>query len=153
MATIRPATDADVPALVALGQRFLAWSPYASLAVTDEALASAIRRVMATGFAMVADDAGDPFGALLGVLSSPWVDDSKRIAVELAWWVEPEHRGSTAAVRLLREFQAWAKANGADGVTLSDLVVNGDAPAGELFNRLGFRMTERSHYCEVEATV
>lgn len=147
MATIRPATDADVPALLALGQRFLAWSPYAGM-FGEDAMAKAIAEAVATGFSRVAVVDGVAVGALLGALKPAWLDPSFVVACELAWWVEPEHRGGTAAVRMLHEFKAWAKDQGARGVVMAELV-QPDSPAFDLFQRLGFRMAERFHYCEV----
>lgn len=147
MATIRPATDADVPALLALGQRFLAWSPYAGM-FSEQAMAQAIADAVATGFSRVAVVDGVVVGALLGRIDGAWLDPSVIVACERAWWVEPEHRGGTAAVRMLVEFKSWAKDNGARGVVMAELV-QPDSPAADIFQRLGFRMAERFHYCEV----
>ena len=59
--------------------------------------------------------------------------------------MKPEHRGSKLAIKLLREFERWGKERGASHVVMSDLVIEGGTPAGQLFEKLGYVLVERSH--------
>ena len=59
-------------------------------------------------------------------------------ATDFAFFVLPEYRGSTLAVRLLREAEKWAKANGASELTiLHNTGINTDT-ATRFFNGVGY---------------
>lgn len=143
---VRRATIDDIDALVALGWRFVAYSPYGrTLQTTQQSLEAGIADTIANGVIFVADD-GEILGAIAGTMASPWMAGHHRCAVERAWWVDETLRGSAVAVRLLRSFEGWAIAQNAASVVMSDLVLaGGQLPAGELFERLGYECVERSH--------
>lgn len=44
--------------------------------------------------------------------------DDTLTAMEHFWWVEPSHRGSMTAVRLLKTGEEWAKAKGAERMVM-----------------------------------
>jgi len=69
------------------------------------------------------------------------VFSSEVIASELGWYVHPDHRKSTAAMRLLREYEKWAK--DCDYVTLSD--VQGSMDMDEVYTRRGYELEERTY--------
>ena len=91
------------------------------------------------------DDDGEPFGVLVGMETGVWFAPSTRIATELAWWVDPECRGGTAALRLVRMFQDWAASRGIKHVALSSIVTDGGPTAGRFIERQGFKLVERSY--------
>jgi GNAT superfamily N-acetyltransferase len=61
---------------------------------------------------------GRCIGMLAGHIGAPWFS-TVPIAKDLAWYVEPEHRGGMAAVRMIRAFESWAKEQGAGEVWLA----------------------------------
>ena len=110
---IRLATVEDVPALVAMGQRFLAETPYGGhLAASPDHLAELARALLETdrGVIFVADVHGAVVG-FLALHAFPHPMSGALTANELVWWVNPEARG--VGVALLRRGEAWAKAIGA----------------------------------------
>jgi hypothetical protein len=61
------------------------------------------------GICLLAEDVDyQPIGLLIAVASTCMWDPDIRIMEELAYWVEPEYRGSTAGYRLLKEYQKIA---------------------------------------------
>ena len=140
---IRPATIDDVPALVGIGQRFVA--RYPGPPVSLEHLPGVLTRLIGTGFVAV-DDQGGVRGVLVGTITPTWLDPTARIAIELAWWHDVP--GSPGGIRLLRAFEAWA-AEQRVPVMLSDLVSNGAPVLGDIVERLGYQTVERAHYKEV----
>lgn len=154
MCTVRRAKPADLDTLTEMGERFLAYSPLAAvvgaqpdaLRATLSALISS-DTMLAPGNALVlvAERDGDIIGALVALLTPVWFAPRSRIATELAWWVDEAHRGGKAALKLHDAFEQWALASGAQAQVLSDLVIDGEAPAGKIIERLGYRLAERAH--------
>lgn len=141
--TIRPATEADVPAIVAMGLRFQALTTYAHHLRTDAALLTTladglVRNEDAVIF--VADRAGVLIGMLAAALY-PQPMSGLLIGAEVCWWMEPEARGGRTALRLLHTAEAWAKAHGA---AVFQMIAPTDHVA-QFYDRLGFERVE-IHY-------
>jgi len=89
------------------------------------------------GFGVVAYDDGKPIGMICGGLA-PYVFSKGALASDYAWYVLPEHRGSSTAVRLLRMFREWATESGATELYMG-ITTNVEADrTGQLLQRLGF---------------
>lgn len=146
MSTVRLATVSDVDALVELGRKFVSYSNYSNMiSVSDDNIARGLCGILDVGVVFVADKKGVIVGGIAGAMSSLWFAPHVKVATELAWWVREEDRNTPAAVRLLRAFEIWAADQGASHIAMSDLIIQGDAPAGKLFEKLGYTLTERSH--------
>jgi GNAT superfamily N-acetyltransferase len=97
----------------------------------------------------VAEIDGQIVGFILGIIGPMWFVQRVRIAVELAWWVDPAHRNTTAGVRLFKAFESHATNMGVQYIAMSDLVVQGDTPVAKLLGRMGYSVTERMHTKEI----
>lgn len=149
MATIRPATMDDVPAIVEMAKRFYPESPYPTIygdmpAEQAAGLAIVAMQGMAEhgivpGVMLVAEHGG----ALVGMLCAhidPATFTPAVIAAELVWWVEPEHRGGMTAVRLLRAGEAAARERGADVFNMAALATSPEE-AHQILQRMGYAPT------------
>jgi GNAT superfamily N-acetyltransferase len=146
MSTVRRATVLDVDELVELGRSFVAYSAYGNMvSVSDDDIVRGLCNALDNGVVFVAERNNRIVGGIVGLKNSLWFAPHVKVATELAWWVRPEDRNTPAAVRLLRRFERWAAEQGATHVAMSDLVIDGDTPAGKLFEKLGYTLTERSH--------
>jgi len=148
--SIRSAVEDDLPELVAMGQRFLAYHPMSPRG-DDVELAAALRLALLEGFlwVAVADEDRVLVGVLVAVHRRFWFTppNSPALAVELAWWVEPSHRQGGAGIKLLRQFEQWAAETGSIGIVLSDIVGDdGESRIGDLVARAGYQLIERSHF-------
>jgi len=133
-----------------MGESFLRFSPFNKFVPFDaKAAKEAIASLLEHGAVLVATNENEVIGALVGMVSSMWFNPDLRIATELGWWVKDEHRGGSAGIKLLRAFEDFGRRNGASMCALSDLVIDGDAPAGPLFKKLGYVIVERSHLKEI----
>jgi GNAT superfamily N-acetyltransferase len=66
-----------------------------------------------------------------------------RLAKETLWWIEPSHRGGTAAVRMLDVYEAWAKERGCAYAGMAGM---GDEPhVAKLYGRRKYIHVE-SHF-------
>lgn len=146
MATIRRATKDDAEALFVMARKFVAFAPYQDKATaTDDELRAVITYFTANATVFVAEKNGTAIGMLVAVLAPLWYAPSCNVATELAWWVEQEHRGGTAAIRLIQAYETWARNEQASMVTMSNLEVGDDNRVASMLNRMGYRMTEQSH--------
>lgn len=85
-------------------------------------------------------------GGLVGVISEMYMSYTKQ-ATELAWFVSKEARGSSVAIRLVKHFEEWAKENGADYVTMSD--ITGINTLSEMYTRMGYTVSETAYMKEL----
>lgn len=149
MATIRPATMDDVPAIVAMAQRFYPDSPYPSIyGDMPEEQAAGLAIVAMYGMAEAGIVPGvmlvaERDGVLVGMLCchiDPATFTPAVIAAELVWWVEPEHRGGMTAVRLLLSGENDAREKGATVINMSALATSPEE-AHMIYMKLGYAPT------------
>lgn len=60
------------------------------------------------------------------------------IASDIAFYVHPDHRGSSAAYRLVKSMEEWAQEIGVDRLMLAQSTGNDPRPFIKLLSRLGF---------------
>ena len=139
--TIRPATLADVPALVAMGERFRADSPYRDLCAENaDAMAATCTRLI-TGpdsIMLVAEHAAGLVG-MIGLILFAHHFSGARTAGELVWWVDPGARGT--GLRLLRQGERWAAEAGATQMQM----IAPDARVGRLYEHQGYAPVELTY--------
>ncbi len=146
---IRLATIEDAAVLTAMGREFLEYSEYRNLSVTDDEITTSIAGIIGNGMSFVAEQDDQIVGFILGIIGPMWFVQRVRVAVELAWWVDPSYRNTTAGVRLLKAFENHATNMGVQYIAMSDLVVKGDTPVARLLGRMGYSVTERMHTKEI----
>ncbi len=146
---IRIATVEDAAVLTAMGRDFLQYSEYRNLQVTDDEITTSIASVIGNGVSFVAEQDDEIVGFILGIIGPMWFVPRVRVAVELAWWVDPAYRTTSAGIRLLKAFEDHARNLNVQYIAMSDLVVQGDTPVARLLGRMGYSVTERMHTKEI----
>jgi GNAT superfamily N-acetyltransferase len=134
---IRPAVEADIPALVAMGGRFIATVYAGRLGDSADARADLMGKLIAHEDAtLLVKVKGGVIVGMIGAVVYTQPISGDRIGGEMFWWVEPEHRGQ--GMRLLACAEAWAKAKGAvcfQSIAPSDRT-------SRLYARLGYVLLE-----------
>lgn len=88
------------------------------------------------------DGPSKPVGMLIaGVATTPFSSD--RVGTELAWYVDKEYRGKAGAIKLIKEYEEWAKERQCKFITLSCIPKLNDLDV--VYNRLGYELTEKSY--------
>lgn len=87
---------------------------------------------------LVAERDGQIIGLMTGITGQHFFADSK-YAADLALYVAPQHRGSTAAVRLIIEFSKWAEASGCNEMRCGVTTGINDELGGKIYKRFGFK--------------
>ncbi len=135
---IRPATESDIDTLVHLAEVMHYESDYKVLPFNGEKVAKMMRALLdGYGVVFVAEKAGSVVGAIAGGVDDFWFADASH-AYELGLFVLPDHRGGSAAIRLLAAFEHWAKGRGATWIDLGITTgVHAEKTAG-LYKKLGY---------------
>ena len=143
--SIRKATKEDVIDLAILGKQFVKESQNELLGWNSskvyDSLLDAVGRDDFGIFVLCADT--EVVGMFLCFVTPCFFSDVKQ-AVEIAWYVDPEHRGSKRALQMLEMYEQWAKEHDAVCVNLVNLdVLRGDKVA-KLYNRMGYKLVENT---------
>jgi GNAT superfamily N-acetyltransferase len=113
---IRDFTADDMPQIIALGRQMHKESSYNGLDFDDDTVMDLADQWLSNPeiyFCRVAEDKQkEIFGMYVGLISSYYFGKDL-VANDLLLFVVPDRRGSIAAVKLIKEFEQWAKDKGA----------------------------------------
>lgn len=88
----------------------------------------------------------NPFGMIIG-LASEMPFSKEKTTIELAWWCDPNKRGSRDSIMLMKAYEDWAIRIGAK---MSQMAMLDDSTDLEKFyTRSGYRPAERSYIKEI----
>jgi GNAT superfamily N-acetyltransferase len=138
---IRPATLADVPRLVEMGVSLRREPVLRDHLQENPTALEAVAHSLVTGEAsdlLVAERDGGVVG-MLGLLAYSHPMSGQRVASEIAFWVDPAHRG--AGVALLRAGEAWARAHECPEMEMG----SPNERVDRLYERLGYVAVERRY--------
>ena len=142
---VRLATTADLDAVADMGAVFIARTRYAWFVnPTHDELRSTLTLLLEHGRIWVAEIDGVVCGFLAAIRQPLWFSPGTFIALEAAWWMEETYRGRPEGVRLLLEFERWAKEQAVAAICMSDIVLEGESAAERILARLGYQVTERT---------
>ena len=144
---IRTATSDDIPTLtILIGNEFLRESGYADLGVTANPfkIHSTLETLLdpAKGSVLVAEISGKIVGAIALARYELYFSDAP-MAMELAWWMHPDHRNRAVGARLLMGALDWAKTTGVQIFSMVDLP-RIESNAAKMYERLGGQLMERT---------
>lgn len=140
MSATRSATSDDVEQIVAMGRHFIEDIYPGDLRYNPDQIRLFAHQLIAADDSdiLLAESGGDVVGMLaLMAYAHPMSGD--RIATEVCWWVEPQHRG--LGMRLFRAAEAWSRAQSA-------VVFQMIAPSPEVahfYERVGFKAIETTY--------
>jgi len=104
---VREANKFDIPALLDMLRAYRIATPLDFLRDVDDAeyiTKLLIELMSGRGLILIAEEA-EPIGMLMAIISPSQWQLSKYLMTEMAYWVQPEHRGGTAGYRLLKAYQ------------------------------------------------
>ena len=110
---IRHATPVDIPRILEMAERFINNSAYSNVLTFRvealERLADVVVGQLGAVLIATVPAGGSVAMFVVVALEDPLTGD--RYAEEVAWWVEPEHRGGLIGPRLLAAAETWAREN------------------------------------------
>ncbi|WP_284459611.1 GNAT family N-acetyltransferase [Cupriavidus campinensis] len=137
--SIRTATMADVPRIVALGEQMHAESArWARIPFNPERAARGMSDLITGGgVVFLYEREGEPVGGIAGALEPHWACDAD-IAREVAFFIDREHRGGMAASRLICALVTWGRLKGAAWLHAGTSTGLDPEMVAQLYERLGF---------------
>lgn len=96
----------DIPRVIEMLWNYHDSGSIPGLEINDDKSATQVLTVIIAGggIGLLAEKDDELIGMLLALCVPYMWDKSKLVMTEIAYWVEPEHRGSTAGYRLLKEY-------------------------------------------------
>lgn len=142
---IRFADQWDTEEIIDMLLQYRQHSPIEAHKLTDDSHARAVlAHIFAgMGFVLVAEDADKSLAGMLIAMKNPNVWDPKIMMLnELAYWVNPESRSSSAGYKLIKRYQEAAEElkqqNDIQAYTISKMVTSPDLK----YDRFGFEKIE-----------
>jgi GNAT superfamily N-acetyltransferase len=82
--------------------------------------------------------------AMMGCIFTDYpYNTAYRLCSEMMYWVEPEHRGGTLAVRMIKEAEALAIHEGATAMVMAALETSPEM-IETFYNKMGYKRSERA---------
>jgi GNAT superfamily N-acetyltransferase len=143
---VRVAKQEDVPDLIRFARNFHKSSPYKWLRFDQKKVKESFERVTSSPgtdmIALIAYKGDENIGMVVAAADSPPFS-SEKVSTELAWWVEPEHRKTRAALFLFEAYEEWARRVGCRGVQSAYLLDTNHDPS-EFYIKKGYTEVESS---------
>jgi len=145
---IRKATEEDQLDFLILAKKFLKESKYIFSFNQSKLLENYLLAINHDDFLiLLAEENGEVVGMLAAGITSPMFSDDK-VATELAWFIDKEHRGSSMSLRLIKEYEKWAKGNGCKYTSMMDLDQLNNLQ--RLYERQGYSLVEKTFIKELK---
>jgi len=93
----------------------------------------------ANGIVFLAEKDGKLIGFFAGMIQRYFFSNRER-ATDMGFYVVPEHRGSAAAIRLIRTFEYWAKEMGVKEIALGQTTAVDIEKTLKFYAHLGYRV-------------
>ena len=133
----------DVAACLVMCRRFYVESGVVEVGYSEANMRETLVGLIANPDAclLVASKAG--LIGMAAAIAYPAYFNGVKMAQELFWWVDPAVRGGVLGVKLLRHLETWARSVEAVALTMVCLPI--DSPAESVYQRSGYRPSERSY--------
>jgi predicted N-acetyltransferase YhbS len=117
---IREITPSDVPAVTALARALQEESPrFRTLPFDPEMVQNLLGAMMKSRdyLTLIAEDEKEIVGVMVAA-AVPYFFTSRRMTSDIMFYVKPSQRGSRVGLRLLREYEAWARTKDAHEICI-----------------------------------
>lgn len=140
---IRESSSEDTDALLALAKLMHSESPFYGRYPFSDKKTRTLCEVFVNHhdwFCVVAEQEGELIG-FMAVTIVPTFFGEARFLEDISFYVVPEKRGTSAALRLLRAVEAWGLANNVDAIRVGITTGTNPESAGNFFIKLGYEET------------
>jgi len=136
------ATVEDIPRIMECARLFTRELPDCTL--NEMHYASQWTRFLEEGYGVIflmVDEADYVAGGIGGICNPDLITGLKE-AVELFWYVKPEHRGCMDSVRMLKRFETWASQQGCCHVSMIHMESSMPVKLKQFYGHRGYSLLE-----------
>ncbi len=146
--TLKVGQPDDIPQLPPLLKEFFKMSPFTEYTLDLPKVMDALPKMAVdrqNSIVLLSTDGEKVVGLIVGQRVIPTFSNDP-VALELAWYLQPDYRRSRRAVEMLDAFEAWAKMVGCKFVQYSILKGTEEADdhdVSKIYKMRGFKLTEQ----------
>lgn len=146
--TLRHARLSDVPKLIEFAKSLAVGGPMEALSVDYDKARAGIEKAIVSDqkewLALVSHVDDEPVGILVAYAFEP-IFSTTKLAVEVFWYLDPEHRQGRRGIEMMQAYEYWAKLVGCKVVQYGWLT---SSPEGmkKLYERAGAQLTEHVYH-------
>ena len=141
---IRHAEHKDIEQIEKLCKKFFDVCGYDFCEYDEETINGLLDTSICQGLTSVAEKENKLIGFITGLAFPAILNNKVMCGSELAWWVEPEYRKTSAGIKLLKHIERSAKDFGS--LTWSMMCLEELDPDGleSMYKRMGYKPAERT---------
>lgn len=143
MTAVRLAKMDDFPVVCQMAKEFHQCTEYRDIEFDEASCYLLFKSSLENGMVFVSEGR-EITGFILGLPFPCPLNQMKTMVSELAWWVEPEYRNTSAGVRLLQTLERAAKEHGSTSLTMICLENMEPDKIQNIYQRMGYKPTERA---------
>ena len=132
----------DDSELIKLGEAFSAEAKVGKFDVDAFKKSMEIPLLRGSAGLWIAENDDSELIGILGGMRTPLFFNTSVVAIEMFWYVHPQHRGGTVGFRLLEEFERWARGSGVDAIHLAYIEGVHDEKMKGFYERRGYTKLE-----------
>lgn len=146
---LRLANSNDLDTCISMARMFHSESPYKNEEFSEEKITNIFNQYLEDkGLNLIIILACDekPFGMIIGIKSElPF--STSLVCTELAWWVNPDKRGTKDSLMMFKAYEDWSRRVG--GNLMAVAMLDGVTDLSEFYSRQGYRQAEKTYIKEV----
>lgn len=145
MFDIRRATEDDIPCIMEMGEKFYNESPYAALKPFNyKGMEAYAKMLVKDHFFLIALKNEEPVGMAASYMAFLPINPDLFVSSEVVFWVSPECRGSSLAIRLMGALEATIEEVEPD-VSFMSAMSSSPAVTDKLYKKMGYFPTETAY--------
>lgn len=141
----RIAEPPDKLSVIELARKFHQCTAYTAIPFDAETASDLFDSALGQNLVFVAEHGGEVVGFVLGLAFPSVLNKKVLMGSELAWWVEPEYRGTSAGIKLLNHIEQSAQTLGVKAWSMICLESLSPDMVEAIYLRMGYRKSERSY--------
>jgi Acetyltransferase (GNAT) family len=139
----------DLERFIFLCNRFFDNSPYSGGNFSYDKVKNLAQQIIdsdkSESIIILLHDGEQAQGFIVGLTSeTPFGTD--KVALELAWWVEPDHRGSRKSLELMKAYEVWARKVNCNIVQMGYIENNSPPKLEEIYKRNNYTLQEKGFW-------
>jgi GNAT superfamily N-acetyltransferase len=145
MFDIRPATEDDLDVVMDMGEKFYNESPYSDVKPFNyKGMRAYALQLIEDHHLLIALKNGEAVGMAASYMAFLPINPDIFVSSEVVFWVEPEHRGSSLAIRLMGELEKAVGVEEPDVMFMSSLSTSPPV-TDKLYKKMGYIPTETAY--------